>query len=200
MGCETCKQVCHGVNNVPPGATWRRMTDFKREGNPRGEQVYLTMGCMHCQEPPCLEVCPTGATYRRPDGIVDINHELCVGCGACIVACPYKARSITFEDKISPLEDNEQEKTRERSVDRIGVCSKCDFCLPRLDAGLKRGLKPGQDSEATPMCVRYCISEALYFGDLDDPESEVSELIRENRATRLNEELGTDPSVFYIFE
>ena len=82
--------------------------------------------------------------------------------------------------------------------DGIGVCRKCDFCVSRLDAGLKQGLQPGQDFEATPMCVRYCIAEALYFGDLDDPKSEVSKLIRENKTARLNEELQTDPSVFYI--
>jgi phenylacetyl-CoA:acceptor oxidoreductase subunit 1 len=156
------------------------------------------MGCMHCQEPPCLDVCPSGATYRRPDGIIDINHELCVGCGACIVACPYKARTITFEDKILPLEGNKEKNTSGKKVDKIGVCSKCDFCLARLDKGLELGLKPGQDPEATPMCVRFCVAEALVFGDLDDPESEVSRLIRENKMSRLNEELQTDPSVYYI--
>ena len=81
---------------------------------------------------------------------------------------------------------------------RIGVCTKCDFCSSQMDEAIKRGLKPGQDPEATPACVRYCISEALHFGDMDDPESTVSSLIRKNKTVCLNDELGTDPSVYYI--
>ena len=200
IGCETCKRVCNDTNNVPPGATWRQVVVVTMKGNPKGPNEFLTIGCMHCDEPPCLDVCPSGATYRRPDGIVDINQELCIGCGACILACPYKSRSITLEDKISLDEDIGQENQGPKNSDRIGVCTKCDFCLSRLEAGLKQGLNPGQDFEATPMCVRFCIAEALHFGDLDDPKSEVSNLIRENKTRRLNEELQTDPSVFYILE
>ena len=191
IGCETCKHVCHDVND----GEWRRVVDIMIEGNPKGQKNFITTGWMHCDEPPCLEVCPTGATSRRPDGIVKIDQELCVGCGACILACPYKARNITFEDKISREKSHGQ-----KNPDGIGVCRKCDFCVSRLDAGLKQGLQPGQDFEATPMCVRYCIAEALYFGDLDDPRSEVSKLIRENKTSRLNEALQTSPSVFYILE
>jgi phenylacetyl-CoA:acceptor oxidoreductase subunit 1 len=177
---------------------WRRVVDVKMEGDPKGEEVFVTIGCMHCVSPPCLEVCPTGATQHRPDGIVKIDQKLCVGCGACILACPYKVRKITFEDKISHNKSFVPENPDRQNPDRIGICSKCDFCLSRLEEGLKKGLQPGQDFEATPMCVRYCIAEALHFGDLDDPESNVSRLIRENKKARLNEELGTEPSVFYI--
>lgn len=200
VGCGTCKQVCDDVNHVPPGATWRRLVEREVEGNPGGHQVFLTMSCMHCDKPPCLEVCPTTATYRRPDGIVDINYELCVGCGACVVACPYNARSITFEDKISFDGGVSLQDVSMATTDRIGVCTKCNFCLARVDAGLSQGLKPGLDPEATPTCVRFCIAEALQFGDLDDPDSSVSRLIQENRVARLQEELGTDPSVYYILK
>lgn len=195
VGCGTCKQVCDDVNHVPPGAAWRQLVEREGKGNPGGHQVFLTMSCMHCDKPPCLEVCPTTATYRRSDGIVDINDELCVGCGACIVACPYQARSITFEEKLSI---DGPTKLQKASTDRIGVCTKCNFCLPRVDTGLLQGLKPGIDPEATPTCVRFCIAEALYFGDLDDPNSSVSRLIREHKVVRLQEELETDPSVYYI--
>lgn len=200
IGCETCKHVCNDANHVPPGATWRRITGFRIEGNPKSEQVYLTMGCMHCSDPPCLDVCPTGATYQRLDGIVDIRKERCIGCGACIMACPYKARSINFEDKIIPDKDTKSKNKNQKYADRIGICTKCDFCLSRLEKGLKNRLQPGYDPDATPICVRYCIGEALYFGDMDDPESEVSKLIHNNKIVRLNEELKTDPSVFYILE
>ena len=195
IGCETCKHVCNDVND--PG--WRRVVDMMMENYSKEQQkVFITMGCMHCAAPPCLEVCPTGATKHRSDGIVEIDQELCIGCGACILACPYKARQITFEDKISHQENDIQENPGREKPDRIGVCSKCDFCVSRLDKGLKKELKPGQDFEATPICVRYCIAEALHFGDLDDPESNVSRLIRENKTARLNEDHRTDPSVFYI--
>jgi len=155
---------------------------------------------MHCGKPPCLEVCPTGATYRRPDGIVDIDYKLCLGCGSCVVACPYQARSIILEDEIhSEVGANPQDVTVADN-DRIGVCTKCDFCLPRLDAGLSQGLRPGVDPEATPMCVRFCIADALHFGDLDNPDSVVSRLIRENKTARLQEELKTDASIYYIID
>jgi len=196
IGCETCKHVCRDVND----GTWRRVVDIIMEDNPKGQKVFITMGCMHCAEPPCFEVCPTGATQQRPDGIVKIDQDICVGCGACILACPYKAREINHEDKMVHQKFCEKENLSQGNPDRIGVSSKCDFCFSCVDAGLKMGLQPGKDSEATPLCVRYCIAEAMYFGDLDDPEDEVSRLIRENKTSCLNEELGTKPSVFYIFE
>jgi len=200
IGCETCKRVCDEVNNVPPGVTWRRLVDSGVEGNPNGQRLFLTMSCMHCSKPPCLEVCPTTATYRRPDGIVDINYELCVGCGSCVLACPYNARSIPTEDNIVLEGGAGLENTSVTNPDRIGVCTKCNFCLPRVDAGLSQGLKPGVDPEATPTCVRFCIAEALHFGDLDDPDSSVLRLVRDNKTARLQEELGTDPSVYYILK
>ena len=196
IACETCKHVCNHLND----GGWRRVVDIMMDDNPKGQKVFLTMGCMHCVAPPCLEVCPTGATKHRPDGIVTIDYQLCVGCGACILACPYKARKITFQDKISHGKGFVQESSGRESFDRIGVCSKCDFCFSRVDAGLKKGLQPGKDLEATPLCVSYCIAEAMYFGDLDDPDSDVSRLIRENKTARINEEHQTDPSVFYILE
>ena len=196
IGCETCKHVCSDVNDDG----WRRVVDIIMEDNSKRQKVFITMGCMHCVAPPCLEVCPTGATKHRPDGIVKIDQELCVGCGACILACPYKSRKITYEDKMSHQIYQGQENPDQETTDRIGVCSKCDFCFSLVDEGLKKGLQPGKDSQATPLCVRYCIAEALYFGNLDDPKSEVARLIRENKTARLNEELHTDPSVFYILE
>jgi phenylacetyl-CoA:acceptor oxidoreductase 27-kDa subunit len=196
IGCETCQHVCNDVNQ----SGWRRVVEIMRADNPKELKVFITMGCMHCVAAPCLEVCPTGATQHRSDGIVEIDYTLCVGCGACILACPYKARKISFEDRISHQNGPSQDNPGKEKPDRIGVCSKCDFCVSRLDEGLKKGLQPGQDLEATPMCVRHCIAEALHFGDLDDPESNVSRLIRENKTARLNESLGTDPSVFYILE
>ena len=191
IACETCIEICLQVNRPPPGPAWRKSIEHEIEDNPNGRQLFLTMSCMHCENPTCLEVCPTCATYRRPDGIVDINLDLCVGCGSCVVACPYQARSIAKSDILS-------KEITAKNKDRIGVCTKCNFCLQHIDAGLAQGLKPGTDSEATPRCVRFCLADALYFGDLDDPKSEVSGLIRDNKVVSMQEELGTEPSVYYI--
>jgi len=152
---------------------------------------------MHCENPPCLEVCPSKATKQRPDGIVEINYDRCMGCGSCIVACPYGARSIAEADLLL-IDTSTHEINTIGAADLIGVCTKCNFCLERLDKGLAQGLQPGIDPEATPMCVRYCISEALYFGDADDPTSVVSQVILENKVIRPGEDIGTNPSVYYI--
>jgi phenylacetyl-CoA:acceptor oxidoreductase subunit 1 len=198
IGCNTCSAACSQSNNIP-NYFWRKVNDCGISGNSDSQRLFLPMSCMHCSEAPCLEVCPTTATFRRPDGIVDINHKLCVGCGYCILACPYKARAI-FHHGSNFDNHNELQKRaiNDSDVDRIGVCTKCNFCLPIIDSGLARGQSPGNDPEASPMCVISCSSNALYFGDLDDPNSMVSKLIQENKTTRLHEQLGTAPSVYYI--
>jgi phenylacetyl-CoA:acceptor oxidoreductase subunit 1 len=152
---------------------------------------------MHCNEPACMAVCPTTATYQRPDGIVAIDADKCVGCGACIMACPYDARAISsnrhrFESENILGADNNGE------YQQTGTCTKCNFCLPRVHSGLEKKRQPGNDPDATPLCVVTCSAGALCFGDLDDPNSRVSNLIKENKTVRLSEELGTDPSVYYI--
>jgi phenylacetyl-CoA:acceptor oxidoreductase subunit 1 len=110
------------------------------------------------------------------------------------VACPYRARAIIFHQKAAVADHNLDH------TDHIGVATKCNFCLPRVDEGLAQGLHPGLDSEVTPACVLACSANALHFGDLDDPNSGVSRLIGENKTARLQEELETNPSVYYIME
>jgi phenylacetyl-CoA:acceptor oxidoreductase subunit 1 len=198
IGCGGCEQICEGVNRWPPGAKWRHVSEeTAKKGN--GKRLFIPRSCMHCENPPCLEVCPSKATNQRHDGIVEIDYDRCMGCGSCIVACPYRARSITAADLLSLDTATRKIKTN-GAPDLIGVCTKCNFCLERLDKGLAQGLQPGIDPEATPMCVRYCISEALYFGDADDPTSVVSQVILENKVIRLGEDIGANPSVYYIVE
>jgi len=194
IGCSGCKETCAQFNGLPRGAQWRRVIEKTLGEGSERVRVFISMGCMHCGEPSCVGVCPTGATRKRPDGIVIIDPNSCIGCGACILACPYRARSITLDDPIRmPGEDPGITSFG------IGVCTKCDFCCDRIDAGLEKGLKPGVDAAATPICVRYCLGEALHFGDLNDPDSDVSRLIRENpHVVRMNQSLGNDPAVFYI--
>ncbi len=199
IGCKTCTAVCMEMN-CNPSESWRQVIEHLHEKSTDLLRLFLPKSCMHCQNPPCHDVCPSGATYQRSDGIVDIKTELCIGCGYCVVACPYDARAISFQDKIKIRPRNSSLSTEAFGADRIGICTKCDFCLPRITEGLSKGLIPGSDVEATPLCVNYCIANALYFGDMDDPESTVSQLIRKNKTFCLLEELETRPSVCYIIE
>jgi phenylacetyl-CoA:acceptor oxidoreductase subunit 1 len=115
------------------------------------------------------------------------------------VACPYRARSICTEDAIFREGLTGRGENENSDGDRVGICTKCNFCSQIVDAGLQKGLRPGEDPEATPLCA-FLHCRALYFGDLEDIESRVSKLIRENKTTRLLEEMGTDPNIYYILK
>ncbi|MEM4288246.1 MAG: 4Fe-4S dicluster domain-containing protein [Candidatus Caldarchaeum sp.] len=199
VGCQTCTVACKLDNGTPPDIFWRFVKDVEVGAYPNVTRFFLPLHCMHCKKPPCLTVCPTTATQRRGDGIVYIDYDKCIGCGYCILACPYEARwllkgkkgffndGLTQPEKLSPL------------ADKVGVCTKCDFCMDRIDYGLANNLVPGRDPDATPVCVNSCIARALFFGDLDDPENEVSYMIRQKRAFRLLTAMDTEPSVYYVW-
>jgi phenylacetyl-CoA:acceptor oxidoreductase subunit 1 len=146
-----------------------------------------------------MTVCPTTATKQRADGIVTIDYDLCIGCSYCAVACPYQARYKVDAAHYAYGEASESEALRHDKA-RIGVATKCTFCVDRIDAGLAKGLKPGVDPEATPACVNACSSLALAFGDGDDPQSNVSQLLAESQHFRMHEELGTAPGFFYLWD
>ena len=199
VGCQTCTASCRHANATPPGVQWRRVLDVEQGEYPDVHRAFLPVGCMHCADPPCMHVCPTKATKQRADGIVTIDYDLCIGCAYCAVACPYQARYKTLRPTYAygaPMA-NETERHDDR---RLGVATKCTFCVERIDDGLARGLKPGVDPEATPACVNACITQTLQFGDLDDPASNVSRLVAENRHFRMHEELGTEPGFYYLWD
>lgn len=201
IGCKACAIVCSQTNKVPLHS-WRRVVDSGITGKPERLRTFVPISCMHCGKAPCVQVCPTGASHRRPDGIVDIRKEICVGCGYCIVACPYQARSIIFHNKYELEEKSIVHGLGESDINlaRVGVTTKCNFCLTKIIEGMRKGYNPGRDAEASPECVISCSAKALRFGDLDNPDSAVSQLLRERKTARLQEELGTDPSVYYIIE
>jgi phenylacetyl-CoA:acceptor oxidoreductase subunit 1 len=199
VGCQTCTAACKHANATPPGVQWRRVLDVEVGEYPEVKRAFVPTGCMHCDDPPCMHVCPTTATRKRADGIVTIDYDLCIGCSYCAVACPYDAR---FKVDRAEFAYGTSMKNEEKNLheERIGVATKCTFCVERLDAGLAKGLKPGVDAEATPACVNSCIAQALHFGDVEDPDSNVSQLLAENQHFRLHEELGTGPRFYYLWD
>jgi len=200
VGCQTCTAACKHANATPPGVQWRRVLDLEVGEFPDVQRAFVPMGCQHCDEPPCEEVCPTTATRKRADGIVTIDYDLCIGCAYCTVACPYQARFKAPRHAFAyGRQPTESEELREDDAKRE-VATKCTFCVERIDAGSARGLTPGVDPEATPACVNACIAEALHFGDSDDPESNVSRLLATHRHFRINEELGTGPGFHYLWD
>jgi phenylacetyl-CoA:acceptor oxidoreductase subunit 1 len=196
VGCQTCTIACKLEHGLPPGVAWRWVADIEVGTFPDVRRTFLPLGCQHCASPPCRDVCPTTATRVREDGVVVVDYEKCIGCGCCVLACPYRARTVIHDEAWYFAGGPTAPEAATARAERVGVCTKCNFCLHRWDGD--DGLRPGVDGEATPMCALSCIANAIHFGDLDDPESNVSRLIRENTTTRLMEELGLDPSVYYI--
>lgn len=200
VGCQTCTAACKHANATPPGVQWRRVLDIEVGEYPDVQRAFVPMGCQHCDEPPCVAVCPTTATRKRGDGIVTIDYDVCIGCAYCTVACPYQARFKSpigsFAFGATPTESEERREDEARRQ----VATKCTFCVERVDAGIAGGLKPGVDPEATPACVNACIAEALAFGDVDDPNSNVSQLLATNAHFRINEDLGTGPGFYYLWD
>jgi phenylacetyl-CoA:acceptor oxidoreductase subunit 1 len=188
VGCQTCTIACKQEHALPPEVFWRYVVDCEVGEYPNVRRLFLPMQCMHCGDPPCVPVCPTGASQRRADGIVWVEYDKCVGCGYCAVACPYRARHLIHEQTWYFPAGPTPAELETADPKRRGVMTKCTFCRERLDSG-------GQ-----PACALSCIANAIHFGDLDDPESLVSRLIKDRGGVRLMPELGTDPSVYYLSE
>ncbi len=198
VGCQTCTIACKHWNDTQPGVQWRSVLDVETGKFPDVERLFLVVGCQHCAEPPCVPVCPTGATRQRADGLVTMDYDVCVGCASCAVACPYQARTIVHGHKWYYGEATPQEEMARRR-EREGVAQKCTFCIDKIDEATEAGLTPGEDLEITPACAASCISQAIRFGDFNDPASTVSKLTQERPYFRLHEELGTDPQIKYLY-
>jgi Fe-S-cluster-containing dehydrogenase component len=191
-GCYACSMACKVKNHTPPGVFWSRVLKGESGSYPNTVRQALPVLCMQCDEPSCVEVCPTGATFKQEDGIVVVDKEICMGCKYCLMGCPYGARYSVeewesyFPDglELSPYEEFAKSAFEEKSG--IGVATKCDFCIDRLAEGKE------------PSCVQACPADARTIGDLDDLESEPAILIRRHRGTQLNPELGNEPKVFYL--
>ena len=192
-GCNACAVACKVENNLPNKIWWNRILTVGGESldTPKGtfpdlQMHFLPVNCQNCEKPPCTEVCPVGATYKRKeDGLVIQDNDKCIGCRLCIKACPYSgvrqfnAKKPEYaievamgDDGVAPHKEN--------------VVEKCTFCIHRLAKGL------------TPACIHTCQNLARSFGDLDDPQSNVSKAIKGRKQKKLQEEKGTNPSVIYL--
>ena len=203
VGCNACVIACKIENQTPPGIFYTVVTREPLPGGGNDRPVFMTKPCFQCEEPPCVPVCPVNATYKRPsDGIVVVDYDRCIGCRYCIAACPYGARSFDFGDDyemlpaagdtISP--EYKQYRVRTPDGSPVGNVRKCTFCLHLQD----QDGEYDRDAGRWPACAKTCPGHAIHFGDLADAESEVSRLLRERNAIRLKEELGTEPSVYYL--
>lgn len=199
VGCQTCTIACKTTNDTVPGVQWRKVLDVESGAFPDVERLFLVVGCQHCAEPPCVPVCPTGATFQRDDGLVAMDYDVCIGCAYCAVSCPYQARTIAHHRDSYYDEDTIQERATAHD-DRLGVAQKCSFCVEKIDEAKERGLTPGVDLDVTPACAASCISQAIQFGDFNDADSNVSQLVANNAHFQMHAELGTDPQIKYLYE
>jgi Fe-S-cluster-containing dehydrogenase component len=198
IGCSACTIACKAENQLPPGVVYRPVMEEEIGEYPDVTRRFIPRPCMQCENPPCVKVCPVAATYKRPDGIVEIDYTKCIGCRYCIPACPYSARTFDFgefytdhtperqpyEEQASP--EYGKKWNRKDGDSPVGNVRKCQFCLHRLNAGM------------LPACVTTCIGGATYFGDKNDSESLVFELVASGKMMRLKEDLGTEPKVYYL--
>ncbi len=183
QGCDACVSACAEENGLgghgrpETDAQWIRKIDVR---NPKtGFKFSLPVMCQHCADPPCVDVCPTGASFKRADGIVLVDKHSCIGCRYCMLACPYKARSFIHE----PLEDQKTHAPRGK-----GTVESCTFCVHRVDDGKQ------------PACVEACADDgggAMLFGDLNDPGSEISKRVAAYPTRQIRADLGLDPGVRY---
>lgn len=187
IGCQTCTMSCKAENGTPPGVFWTRVVEREEGTYPLAYRVFMPLRCNHCSDPECVSVCPTGASYqRKQDNLVLVDQDMCIGCHACVTACPYQARFIPedstgyYGDIKTPYEQVKYQRWQE------GTAQKCTLCVHRIDKGLK------------PACVQSCPTSALTFGDLNDPTSDISRLIRSRPNFQPHPELGTNPNVFYL--
>lgn len=187
VGCEACSVACKIQNGSPPNI-WLSWVAEREEGKfPHVSRVYTPMLCFHCTNPPCVKVCPTKALSKRSDGIVVADQTRCAGVRACMAACPYGALQLYRDEKSNyggPLTDFEKYMY---AKNRRGTVMKCNFCAERVEKGL------------LPACVEVCPTRCRFFGDFDDPASEVSKLIKRGHAIQLYPEFGTSPSVYYVY-
>ncbi len=185
VGCDACTLACKTQNGTPPGVLLARVLEKEEGTYPAVKRTYLPMLCFHCENPACVKACPSKALSKRSDGIVVVDKTKCCGVKACIAACPYDALQFYedcrgyFGEELTPIEQYYYAKHR------VGTVLKCDFCSERLQRGI------------VPACVEACPVSCRHFGDLGDPRTPVSQMVKKG-AKQLLPDAGTQPSVYYM--
>lgn len=193
FGCQTCAVACKMCNNLPNGV-WYNVVATEGGDHPDSAagtfpdvtMRYLPASCHHCDNPACVEACPTEASKKDPEtGIVSIDSETCIGCKACVAACPYEGVR-TYIESVPEFYTDSAMGDVSAPVHVEGVVEKCNFCLPLIQRGEQ------------PACMQLCPGRARYWGDLDDPESEISKLLASRDYERPQEDAGTGPNTYYL--
>ena len=210
-GCGACVTACQAENNIPivgedalargREMQWIRIEKYWEGDFPDVKLRFIPMLCQHCDAAPCETVCPVSATYHNQDGLNAQVYNRCIGTRSCAVYCPYEVRYFNYNNHHwdAPLE---QQLNPDVSVREKGVMEKCSFCIQRIrqakDVAKDEGGRRVQDGEVQPACVQTCPTEAMAFGDRNDPESRVSQIMSDERAYHVLEDLNTAPSVVYL--
>jgi molybdopterin-containing oxidoreductase family iron-sulfur binding subunit len=209
-GCEACVAACHAENNIPTvgedqaargrAMHWIRVERYWEGEFPEARLKFQPVLCQQCDNAPCEPVCPTYASYHTPEGLNAQVYNRCVGTKFCANACPYQVRFFNFfnPEWEKPLH---LQLNPDVSVRGVGVMEKCTFCVQRIrgaEIQAKAEKRELKDGEFNPACVQSCSPRAMVFGDLNDPNSEVSLLAKSNRGTKLLGELGARPNVTYL--
>ncbi|MCC5992480.1 MAG: 4Fe-4S dicluster domain-containing protein [Rhodobacteraceae bacterium] len=220
-GCQACTTACAMENNTLPGENWQDVLYYSEGSYPTAKLTWLPRPCMQCENPSCVAVCPTRATYKDMDagGIVFVDWNKCIGCKYCMIACPYGVRFYADEKPVvepdvrdvfpgtgqlhaPPYQGPHDDAVRGIGIQPKGVVSKCTFCYHKVSQAPAGVADLDEDNpetkEFTPACVRTCPPKARYFGDLDNPESEVNRLIADQRGVRLKDHTGNRPQVYYL--
>jgi Fe-S-cluster-containing dehydrogenase component len=205
IGCRRCVHACVEENNqsrdpkieyirvleMPEGTLDVEKSDhyYEHDKVPADGKYYMPVQCHQCDNPPCVKACPVRATWKEPDGIVVVDYNWCIGCRYCEAACPYWARRFNFsEPSIPPEEINTEMAYLGNRIRPVGTMEKCTFCLRRVRQGLY------------PKCLEACPTGARQFGNLLDPESEISHIVSEKRVYIFKEDVGTIPRFYYWFD
>jgi molybdopterin-containing oxidoreductase family iron-sulfur binding subunit len=189
---KKCQSACNHMHHVHPGQNWIKV--YGMQDADHTAPYWQPTTCMHCDEPPCVKVCPVDATFKRQDGIVLIDSDRCIGCRFCMAACPYSTRVFNWGDPEVPKEIAEQDYSCETSLpQKKGTVGKCDFCPDMVRKG------------ELPHCVSACPNGVFMFGDMNedsvtngDESFRFSDLIRDKAGYRLMEDMGTKPRVYYL--
>jgi Fe-S-cluster-containing dehydrogenase component len=215
QGCRGCMTACKVENNTVEGNFWMYVFRFEQGAFPDTKMSFLPRPCQHCDNAPCVKVCPVGSRFKREDGIVLTDPDRCIGCRYCELACPYGVNYFNWQtpdkaqyaivdwkdEDLAPVTGGLVPPYKNPDLDKLwgdeqrrtaggghakGVMEKCTFCVHRVEKGLD------------PACVETCPTDALVFGDIDDSDSPISQYVQEKRSWQLLEEAGTSPNIFYV--